>query len=106
MNFIRGTTPTIEITIKNRIDFSTITEVWVYISQMNMVKVDKKINDVTFDQSTNKIIVTLSQQHTLALKAGEALFQIRLLLQDNTALATLATKIKVDEIYKGGVIGG
>lgn len=105
MNFTRGTTPTIEITVKNEIDFSQVLQVWVYISQMNKVKVDKEITDVTFDQPNNKMTVTLSQEDTLALKAGDALFQIRLLLQDETALATLATKITINEVYKGGIIG-
>ena len=104
MNFTRGTTPTIEITVKNEIDFSQVLQVWVYISQMNKVKVDKEITDVTFDQPNNKMTVTLSQEDTLALKAGEALFQIRLLLQDETALATIASKITINEVYKGGII--
>ncbi len=104
MNFTRGTTPKIEIIVKNEIDFSQVRQVWVYISQMNKVKVDKKITDVTFDQPNNKMTVTLSQDDTLELKAGEALFQIRLLLQDETALATIASKITINEIYKGGVI--
>ena len=68
MNFTRGTTPTIEITVKNEIDFSQVLQVWVYISQMNKVKVDKEITDVTFDQPNNKMTVTLSQEDTLALK--------------------------------------
>lgn len=104
MNFTRGTTPTIEIIVKNEIDFSQVIQVWVYISQMNKVKVDKEITDVTFDQPNNKMTVTLSQEDTLALKAGEALFQIRLLLQDETALATIASKITINEVYKGGII--
>jgi hypothetical protein len=105
MNFTRGTTPTIEITVKNEIDFSQVAQIWVYISQMNKIKVDKEITDVTFDQQNNKITLTLSQEDTLALKPGDALFQIRLLLQNTTALATLATKITINEVYKGGVIG-
>lgn len=48
--------------------------------------------------------VTLSQDDTLALKEGEAVFQIRLLLQDGTALATIASKVEVKPVYKNGVI--
>jgi hypothetical protein len=46
----------------------------------------------------------LSQDDTLNLKAGEGLFQIRLLLTNGTALATKASRISVEEVYKDGVI--
>ena len=104
MQLIRGTTPTIVINVKDDIDLSTITEIWVYISQQNKVKVDKKIEDVDIDDVTKTITLTLSQEDTLSLKSGEALFQIRLLLQDDTALATTASEIEILEIYKGGII--
>ena len=42
MELIRGTTPTIEINILTEIDLNQVSEVWVYISQQNKVKVDKK----------------------------------------------------------------
>lgn len=105
MELIRGTTPTIEINILTEIDLHQVSEVWVYISQQNKVKVDKKIDDVSFDYEHRKIFVTLSQQDTLELKAGTALFQIRLLLQNGTALAGIASEIEIYEIYKPGIIG-
>ena len=105
MQIIRGTTPTIEITITSELDLTTITQVWVYIAQQNKVKIDKLISDVSFDTEHRKISVLLSQDDTLALKADiDTLFQIRLLLNDGTALATTASKVKVIEVYKGGVI--
>ena len=105
MELTRGTTPTIVITVKNEIDFSQVSAIWVYVSQLNKVKVDKELADVSFDQEHKQITLTLAQEDTLALKAGtEALFQIRLLLMDGTALATLATKVKINEVYKDGVI--
>lgn len=109
MQLIRGTTPTIEITVKSEIDFSTIHQVWVYISQQKKTKVDKLISDVVFDAENNKITVKLSQEDTLGLKTNEngnpvTYFQIRLLLNDGTALATVANEIDVIEIYKEGII--
>lgn len=105
MQIIRGTTPTIVITVTSELDFTTIQQVWVYISQQNKVKVDKLISDVSFDIENKKISVRLEQEDTLALKANsEALFQIRLLLNDDTALATVASEVDVIEVYKGGVI--
>ena len=104
MQLIRGTTPTIEITVTSELDLTLISQVWVYISQNNKVKVDKEIEDVSIDSENKTITLTLSQNDTLDLKAGDGLFQIRLLLQDGTALATLASKITIAEVYKGGVI--
>ena len=105
MQIIRGTTPTITVNITSELDLTTVTQVWVYIAQQNKVKNDKLIDDVTFDTEHRKISVLLSQNDTLALKADiDTLFQIRLLLEDDTALATTASKVKVIEVYKDGVI--
>lgn len=104
MQLIRGTTPTIIINVKNEIDLHQVAEVWIYISQQNKVKVDKQLEDTTFDYEERTMTVTLSQDDTLVLKEGEALFQIRLLLMDGTALATLASKVDVKPVYKQGVI--
>ncbi len=104
MQLIRGTTPTIIITVQTEIDLHQVAEVWIYISQQNKVRVDKQLEDVTFDYDHRKMSVTLTQDDTLALKEGDALFQIRLLLMDGTALATLASKVDVKPVYKPGVI--
>ena len=105
MEIIRGTTPTIVITIKNEMDLTLVQEVWVYIPQQKKVKIDKKIDDVTIDAEHNKITVKLSQNDTINLKANQdTLFQIRMLLDDDTAIATIAENISVEEIYKEGVI--
>ena len=105
LQIIRGTTPTIEINIKSDIDLSLITEVWVYISQRKDVKVDKKLEDAVIDLEHKKITVTLSQNDTLGLKAeAETMFQIRLLLNDGTALASVAFETEVLQVYKEGVI--
>ena len=104
MEIIRGTTPTLVITVKDDLDFSMITEVWIYISQQNKVKIDKTFNDATFDADKKTISVLLSQDETLNVKSGDALFQMRLLLSDGTALATKAKDVDIVQIYKGGVI--
>lgn len=104
MDLIRGTTPTILITVKTEVDLTQVTAIWVYISQQNKVKVDKQLDDVAFNYEDRQIIANLSQEDTLGLRTGEALFQIRMLLENGTALATIASKVKVIEVYKGGVI--
>lgn len=104
MQLIRGTTPTIVINVKTEIDLHNISEVWVYISQQNKVKVDKLLKDVSFNYIDRQIIVTLSQEDTLSLKKGDAIIQIRCLLNNGEALANIAKSITVEEVYKGGVI--
>lgn len=104
MEIIRGTTPTIEINIKSDIDLSAVAQVWVYISQFDRVKVDKLIQDVEIQAESKKILVKLEQTDTLKLESGKAMFQIRLLLEDGTALATVASEVSILQVYKGGVI--
>lgn len=104
MQIIRGTTPTIIINVKNDIDLSQVVEAWVYISQRDKVRVDKTIEDLTIIPEEKKIIVLLTQENTLNLKEGDALFQIRILFQDGTALATVASDVEIIQAYKGGKI--
>ena len=104
MEIIRGTTPTIIVSIQTEIDLSELSAAWVYISQQGKVRVNKALTDIEVDVEEKTITVVLTQEETLNLKAGiETLFQIRLRLAD-TALATTATKIVVKEIYKEGII--
>lgn len=104
LEIIRGTTPYIRITIKNDIDLTQITQVWIYINQSKKVIVDKTITDVDVNPTEKTLMVHLTQQESLNLKAGEAIFQIRMLLSDLNALATVATKASIIEIYKEGII--
>ena len=105
MEIIRGTTPTIQINVKSDVDLTAVSQVWVYLTQLNNVLIDKLISDVTIDAVNKKITVTLTQTDTLKLQSGlMALFQVRLLLNDGTALATVAVDVPVLEVYKGGVI--
>ena len=104
MVIIRGTTPTININITSELDLTDVTQVWAYITQYNGLKVDKLISDVDVQPDNDRIVLTLTQTDTLKLDAGKALFQIRLLLDDGTALADVAEEFDVLEVYKGGII--
>lgn len=104
MKITRGTTPTININVKSEIDLAAITVIWVYIYQDKRVVINKELGDVTMDIENRIISLNLSQDDTLALKVGEGLFQIRLLMANGTALATKASRINVEEVYKDGVI--
>lgn len=105
MQIIRGTTPTIVITVTNDdIDLSMVTQVWVYLAQQNKAKVFKDISDVTIDEEARTFTVRLEQSDTLDLRAGDCYFQMRVLLSDETALATIAQKLTVIDVYKNGEI--
>ena len=104
MKITRGTTPTININVKSEIDLALISVIWVYITQNNRVVIDKELKDCTIDVENRIISLDLSQDDTLNLKVGEGLFQIRLLLTNGTALATKASRISIEEVYKDGVI--
>ena len=109
MQILRGTTPTITANVRSNIDLSNITHIWVYIYQQGNIVIDKEVigSEVEIDDTDKTIKVTLSQEDTLSLKADiGALFQIRLLLSNDTALATPAVNVIIREVYKGGIIGG
>ena len=104
MNIIRGTTPVIVVNVKNDIDLTEVANVWVYIAQRGRPVVDKIMRDAEIDAENKKITVNVSQKESLKLNAGVALLQVRLLMEDGTAMATYAQDVEVAEIYKGGVI--
>lgn len=104
MKITRGTTPDIKINVKSEIDLHTITVIWVYIYQNKQLVVDKGYDDLTFDYDNRQIIMRLSQEDTLGMKPGDGIFQTRLLLTDGTSLASKASKITVEDVYKDGVI--
>lgn len=106
MRIIRGTTPTITMTVNNDMDISTLVDVWVYISQGGKTKIDKKFSDLSFDYANKSMSVTLTQTDTLALKAGDALIQVRAITSDGVALGMVAQSIDIEEVYKNGIIGG
>jgi hypothetical protein len=106
MQFIRGTTPSIDVTVKSELDLHLITQVWLTISQQNgKIKVEKDITDVeTMDYDKKIIVFKLSQEDTLKFKSGDATIQVRILLNDETALACLEEAVEIADINKEGVI--
>jgi len=105
LEIIRGTTPTITIKLKQELDFSTITQVWVYITQKKVVKIDKEVTDVTLDAENNQILAPLTQEDTLALKADmDTFFQFRILLNNGLSLGIKGIAADIYETYKEGKI--
>lgn len=104
----RGTTPTIDILIPEYINWSDVNVAWVYIWQ-GSVKIDKSLEDI--DASAFPVIrITLTQEDTLSLTPvigpDGARIQVRLLMNDGTALASQRGNIVVTDVDKDGVIGG
>ena len=105
LEIIRGTTPTITIKLKQELDFTTVTQVWVYITQKKVVKIDKEVTDVTLDAENNQILAPLTQEDTLALKADmDTFFQFRILLNNGLALGIKGIAADIYETYKEGKI--
>lgn len=104
----RGSTPEIKCYIPEDIDMSSIVNIWLYLTQnehgKDVVKIDKLYDDITKTPEEHLLSVTLSQDDTLNLKAGTALIQIRLLMQDGTCLPSSEETVRVLNVYKGGVM--
>ena len=104
MQIYMGSTPTITTNIKSDVDLSTITQIWWVISQQNKEKIVKEIEDCIIDSDKKTISVRLSQENTLSLREGDAIFQMRILLSDDNALVSPQIKVTVKPVNKKGVI--
>ena len=105
---IRGTTPT-HVFTKLPVLSTDIAELWVtYLQNGREVLTKDKTSAVFIDdpeEETSILEVTLSQEETLKFNYGPASVQLRLLLIDDTALASDEVPLVVKRILKNGVIG-
>lgn len=98
----RGTTPTNTFSVP--IDLSAAT-VYITYAQNNRTVIEKTGDELTFDSTDGyKIIVELSQQDTLAFKAGTVEIQIRAVFETGEALASNIIRTTFDRILKAGEI--
>lgn len=104
---IRGTTP-IHVFAKLPVLSDEISEVWITYLQHGKEILTKDISSVEFidDPEEENCIaeVAFSQEDTLLFGSGPATVQMRLLLNDGTALATDEVPIQVKRILKDGII--
>lgn len=99
----RGTTPQLEVIVTG-VDFAEVAELWLTIGQNGRPIVNKDLEDLTIEDNT--IYVTFTQEDTLALRACSSTYlQLRVLMNDGTAIATPVKKLNVNEIIKDGIIG-
>jgi len=101
----RGTTPTINVVLPEAISMSEISALWLTMTQEG-----REILNKTFDAFSSEgqtLSVTLTQEETLSFEADSDVdMQLRLLMTDGRALASKIKRFRVDDILKGGVIGG
>ena len=92
---IRGTTPTIALTVTD-FDLRDTDTIHLYFSQNNKVRLEKVTPDVTVDG--DKVTTTLTQEDTFKLKAGEVKMQFRLKTASGTVLASSEAYDEVGDV--------
>ena len=99
----RGTTPTITMTVD-----ADLTDWTVYTSirgkcKCGVVTFDDSRLTKAYDGELTTMMLTLTQEETLALDVGMVEFQLRA-IKDGTAIATTIEKVPVGQILQDGVI--
>lgn len=99
-NFTRGTTP--QNTFEVPIDLTTCDVIYITYSQYGATVFEIEKDDI--EVSADKLVVSLTQEQTLALKKGAVSIQIRARYPDGTAVASDIINTTTEEILKDGVI--
>ena len=101
---IRGTTPTFLWNLPFQSSLIKSAEIILKYSDANKeILIEKTKDDCILGETS--IAVTLTQEETLQFPAQASVFvQLRVLLNDGTALATHSIEIAVDMLLKEGVI--
>lgn len=99
----RGTTPTIVAELPETIDLTQAAEIQLTLKQRPKELV-KTLSAGEVTVSGNLVSASFSQTETLSFKADGAAVQIRILLNDGTALASTIESVLVLPVLKGGVI--
>ena len=99
---LRGTTPTVTLTLPAEVDLSTATVAYMSFGQNGVDKFDIAISGLVL--SGNTASATLTQAQTLMLEAGR-MTQIQLRwLDSGVAYGTKIVLVPTDAIIKEGVI--
>jgi hypothetical protein len=97
---IRGTTPTIVYTLPIEGDLQ---EIWFTIQQNRKNIIEKTIDD--FQVSGNVAKLTLSQEETLAIKAGTPFkYQARFLTKSGKSFAHEIRQTNIGDLLREGVM--
>jgi len=99
---LRGTTPTVTLTLPDDVDLSSATAAYMSFGQNCKELFSVSINNLVL--SDNTASATLTQAQTLMLEAGR-MTQIQLRwLDDGVAYGTKIVQVPTDAIIKDGVI--
>ena len=99
---VRGTTPTHYFTFP--FDLSGVKELLISYCQKGKVKLEKRLEDITVDDTGKTASFQLTQQETLAFAMGEVEIQCRVLASGQKALVSDKMNLYVEEIIRGGVM--
>lgn len=100
---IRGTTPTLRFTMPYTAE--QIKSGYITFTAQGNVLLDIPVNDTNVKITDGFISLTLTQQQTLMFKSCLLnLVQLRLVLNDNSVVASNIVKISVENILKDGEI--
>ena len=100
---IRGTTPTLMFTTPYTAD--QVTSGYITFTMRGYVVLDIPVSDDSVVISDNAISLTLTQQQTLSFQSkATSLVQLRLVLDDGSAVASNIIKITIGDILKDGEI--
>lgn len=102
----RGTTPTLIFNLSSNpnLDLSEVAEVWVTLKYATYTKTWERA-ECSIDTEHKKISVTLTQEDTLEMPVTNKMqAQIRMLMNNGSALATNIVTLDVSAILKEGVI--
>ena len=101
---IKGTTPRLHFNLP--IDTANIKAAEIvlqYVDNAKTVTIERTLDDCVVGE--NSIAAVLTQEETLALPAPSiAKVQLRILMKDNTSLATVPHEVTVKELLKESVI--
>ena len=101
---IKGTTPTLQFKLPISTDVIKSAEIILrYVDNLKSVTIERTMEEC--EVGTNTISAVLTQEETLALPAPSiAEVQLRVLTNDDVALATLPIKVSIKELLKESVI--
>ena len=104
----RGTNPQLILKFKTDVDFDfeNIERILVTLKSISgSKKVTKEKDDLILDNETKRIYVPLTQQDTLSFPTGFVDIQVRILFDNDVAIATKVIKnYPIKEILEEGVI--
>jgi len=101
----RGTTPTLYFHVTDDTDLNEIKEVWITLCNREISYNWKLTTDrVKIDVEKKMIYIELTQEETLAFQIGMAVAQVRVLMNDDKAYASINIPLHIGNILKDGAI--